>query len=206
MLLPPQSYCILMFFFSFLHQINGFLVFKSNCLLYQYQYRRNTVVILDKDRRWIENPLHFLNVQDFVFYYGDRDDWWGDWNAKETRLIYHKLLPIYHPLYFSCCEMETLAFHAFQTRREAKKYARRRSRFYIRWFSICIDGVRSLWRYKRWNSLGINFQQLWNKYKQQIQQQDPSLEQEELDNKIYRLILYKSCQTNHWIDSLCVAK
>lgn len=187
-----------MFFFSFFYGVNGFIVFNPN------PYRRNTVLILDKDRGWVmENPLHFLTVQEFVFHYGDRDDWRGDWNAKETRLIYHKLLPIYHPLYFSCCEMETLAFHAFQTRREAKKYARRRSRFYIRWWSICMDGVRSLWRYKRWSPLGANFHQLWNKYKQQIQQQEPSLEQEELHDKIYQLILYKSCQTNPWIDSIC---
>lgn len=167
------------------------------------QYRKNTIPILDQDRFFIEKPLHFLSIQDFVFYYGDRDEWWGDWNARETRTIYHKLLPVYHPLYVSTCGVETLAYNVFQTRREAKKYARHRSRFYVRWFSICMDGFRSLWRYKRWRPLGSTFYELWNKYKQQIQEQNPSIGQDELYNKVFLQIIQKSCKTNPWVDSIC---
>lgn len=159
--------------------------------------------MLDHDRVLVEKPLHFLSVQEFVFYYGDRDSWWGDCNAQETRIMYHKLLPVYHPVYWSCVEMEHLAYHAFHTRREAKKYARRRSRFYIRWLSVGLDGVRGLWRHKRWRPLGATFHELWKKYKQQFQQQYPFLEQEELDHQVFMHILYKSCQTNPWIDSIC---
>lgn len=158
---------------------------------------------LDQDRIVVEKPLHFLSVQEFVFYYGDRIGWWGDWDVKETRTNYHKLLPVYHPLYVSCCEIENLAYHAFQTRREAKKYARRRSRFYVRWMSVCMDGFRSLWRYKRWRPLGATFHELEKKYKKQIQEQDPSLGQEELYEKVFLRIIHKSCQTNPWIDSVC---
>lgn len=163
-------------------------------------------IIMDYDRVVVEKPLHFLSVQELVFYYGDRAHWWGDWNARETRLMYHKLLPVYHPLYWSCGEMESLAYHAFLSRREAKKYARRRSRFYIRWFSRGMDGFRGLWRHQRWRPMGATFHELWNKYEQQLQQQYPFLEQEELDHQVFMHILQKSCQTNPRIDSICLEK
>ena len=53
--------------------------------------RRVLVPPLDRHLASHENVRHFLSTEDLVFYYGDRPLL----NAKETRELYHALLPTY---------------------------------------------------------------------------------------------------------------
>lgn len=153
---------------------------------------------LDKDRCYCEKPFHFLSLDDYVFYYGDRTNWWGDLDAHQTRTLYHKLLPIYYPYYLTDYSIETLAVKAFQTRKAVKQYARRRSYFHIRFISMLVDLLHNLWEYRRWGS--ATYEELWQKYKIQLQEQH---QLEATDDQIASTIVLKSCRTNEWIDFLC---
>lgn len=152
---------------------------------------------LDKDRCYCEKPLHFLSLEDLVFYYGDRTHWWGDLDARQTRTLYHQLLPIYYPHYLTDYSIETLAVKAFQTRKAVKQYARRRSYFHIRIMSMFADILHNLWEHRRWGS--ATYEQLWQKYKTQLQEQHL----EASDDRVASTIVLKSCRTNPWIDFLC---
>jgi len=168
----------------------------------QYLYRSLSQT-LDKDRRYYEKPFHFLSLDDLIFFYGDRQRWWGDFNAHETRTLYHKLLPVYYLFYMNCYDLKTLSVKTFQTRKAIKEYARRRSHLPVRFFSTVVDTTRNLWHHKRWSPLGATYEELWTKYKQQLQKQHPELSSQELDHQIATIILLKSCRTNPWIDYLC---
>ena len=151
---------------------------------------------LDKDRCYCEKPFHFPSLNDLVFYYGDRPHWWGDLDARQTRSLYHKLLPVYCPSYTADYSMETLSLMAYQTRKAAKQYARRRSILPVRWFSAALDIAHNLYEYKRWSPLGATYEELWQKYKDQLH---PNA----TDHHIAATIVSKSCRTNEWVDLLC---
>lgn len=152
---------------------------------------------LDKDRCYCEKPFHFLSLNDLVFFYGDRTNWWGDLDARQTRFLYHQLLPVYYHNYITDYGMQSLAFKAYQTRKAVKQYARRRSYFYVRFLSTVVDILHNLWEYKRWRS--ATYEELWLKYKKQLQQENV----EASDHQIACTIVSKSCCTNEWIDFLC---
>lgn len=166
-------------------------------------YRNQLSQVLDKDRSYCENPLHFLSVHDLVFYYGDRENWWGDLGIRKTRHLYHQLLPIYHSYYIVDYNIELLALKSYETRKAVKKYVRHRSYLYVRFFSIIIDTLRSLKRYKRLRPDGATYEDLWKKYEKQILKIEPHINQEELNYKIALTIVHKSCCTNKFIDYFC---
>lgn len=164
------------------------------------------LVVLDKDQFYYEKPLHFLSVPDLVFYYGDRKNWWGDADAHTTRTLYHDLLPIYCPYYTSVYKIDDLAFKAYQTRKAVKQYARRRSYLHVRVFSILLDVVRNLLKYKKWRPVGATYKELWRKYEKQVQKQNPHLQPELLETKVASMIVCKSCHTNQWVDYIANKK
>lgn len=160
---------------------------------------RNTPVIMDKDRYCDERPLHFLSVHDLVFYYGDRARWWGDMGAHDTRSLYHKLLPTYHPFYIMEYDLETLAFKTFETRKAIKTYVRRRSYLHVRMMSILFDLVRNLFNRKKWK--GATFEELWEKYQRQVCAQHPCLSLRDIHERTALTLIHKSCCTNQWFDT-----
>ncbi|KAL7527292.1 hypothetical protein ACHAXR_004297, partial [Thalassiosira sp. AJA248-18] len=65
-------------------------------------------------------------------------------------------------------ELKELAPLAYQARLAAKKYARERSRLPGRIGSMLYDGYRSWRRYGKWRSGGMTWEQVWNKYEDQV--------------------------------------
>ena len=65
-------------------------------------------------------------------------------------------------------ELKELAPLAYQARLAAKKYARERSRLPGRLGSMLYDGYRSWRRYGKWKSTGMTWEQVWNKYEDQV--------------------------------------
>ena len=68
-------------------------------------------------------------------------------------------------------ELKELAPLAYQARLAAKKYARERSRLPGRIGSMLYDGYRSWRRYGKWKSTGMTWEQVWNKYEDQVLQE-----------------------------------
>lgn len=160
---------------------------------------RNTCLVMDKKHYFYEKPMHFLSDHDFVFYYGDRDCWWGDINACETRSLYHKLLPTYHSFYRMDYDLYTLALKTFETRKAAKAYVRRLSFWHVRMSSIVFDKMRNVLVYNRWKD--TTFEELWDKYEKQVRQQYPHLDVEKLHEETALTLIHKSCCTNQWVDT-----
>jgi len=184
--------------FDFVVCANGFLNFPVE----QHKIRNQLSQVLDKDCSYCEKPLHFLSVNDLVFYYGDRENWWGDQGAHKTRHLYHQLLPTYHSYYIVDYNMETLAIKSYETRKAIKQYVRRRSYLHIRIFSIFIETMCNLWKYKRLRPIGATYEELWKKYEKKILETQPHLGTEELNHRVALTIIHKSCCTNKYIDFL----
>lgn len=159
---------------------------------------RDLRVVLDKNRFYDEKNIALLSVQDLVFYYGDREGWWGDMGFHKTRSVYHKLLLTGHDI--SEDDLDTLAFQAFQTRQAIKTYVRRRSYLHVRWASMLFDYTRNLFVYKRWKKK-LTFEEIWRKYEDQVREEFPYLDPAELQEKTARTLINRSYYTNSWIDS-----
>jgi hypothetical protein len=65
-------------------------------------------------------------------------------------------------------ELKELAPLAYQARVAAKKYARERSRLPGRIGSMLYDGYRQWRRYGKWDNSGMSWEQVWNKYEDQV--------------------------------------
>lgn len=139
------------------------------CAFLSVPSRRLLVPPLDLHAPSYENVRHFMSVEDLVFYYGDRPLL----NAKETRTLYHALLPTYYPSYLHDHDPADLARMAVAARSAARAYARRRSYFYVRWASVMFDAARKL----------------FSKQKK--------------DYKTALDVLAASCRTNPRVDRLC---
>jgi len=128
-------------------------------------------------------------------------------------------------------ELKELAPLAYQARLAAKKYARERSRLPGRIGSMLYDGYRSWRRYGKWKSSGMTWEQVWNKYEDQVlreaesdakvlfeecledencvpsemsfgDEEEEGLDDEELTARICLRILERSVVTNDAIDKL----
>jgi len=72
----------------------------------------------------------FTSVEELRDFYGPRQNWWGDYNARETRELYKSLLPTRlldaEYVYPGAHTVEERARVAVAARRAAKMYARER--------------------------------------------------------------------------------
>jgi len=134
----------------------------------------------------------------------NKNAFWGDLDASTTRRLYKTLLPralleLYH------CEgasSEDLAPLAYRARVAAKKYARERSEVPARVAASLFDGWRQFCKYGRFQSSGMSYPQLWEKYATQIMEEDDFENEQDLTSKVCYKILEKSCETNQKVDSL----
>lgn len=122
-------------------------------------------------------------------------------------------------------DVDELAPLAYQARMAAKKYARERSRLPGRIGSMVYDGWRQWRRYGEWRKDGMTWEQIWDKYEQQILREtieedgcdlnkneindriatvqfQQELNDQDLTAKICRRILERSVVTNEMIDKL----
>jgi hypothetical protein len=156
----------------------------------------------------------------------NKNRFWGDFDPVTTRKLYHTLIPrallALHDMGLS--DVDELAPLAYQARMAAKKYARERSRLPGRIGSMFYDGWRQWRRYGKWKFDGMTWEQIWDKYENQIlretvgegfdlgreeacddvvmQNSQMELNDEELTAKICLRILERSVVTNEMIDKL----
>lgn len=142
----------------------------------------------------------------------NRNKMWGDFDTKNTRKLYHTLLPrallgLYELDLFSPTDLAPLAFEA---RIAAKKYARERCVLPGRIAAMVYDGFRSWRTWGTWSMEGMSWEQIWNKYETQIVEEymedhshvDFDELQEEITAQICLRILERSCITNEAIDRM----
>mmetsp|Transcript_10398 Transcript_10398/g.14682 ORF Transcript_10398/g.14682 Transcript_10398/m.14682 type:complete len:432 (+) Transcript_10398:298-1593(+) len=137
---------------------------------------------------------------------GNENKLWGDLDARTARRLYKTLLPrALLELYNLGLRPEDLAPLAYQARVAAKLYARERCQLPPRYAAYAIDGFRQWKNYGKFQPKGMSYDQVWNKYEEQIglelledDQQD--LTDDDVTAKICLKILEKSCKTNEHID------
>lgn len=131
---------------------------------------------------------------------------WGDLDASTCRRLYKTLLPrALLELYRLGLEPQDLAPLAYKARVAAKLYARERCIVPARLWAMGFDGVRAWKKYNRFQVAGMSYDQVWEKYEQEIMDEIENTEgltEEDVTAKICLRILERSCTTNEGVDKL----
>jgi hypothetical protein len=140
---------------------------------------------------------------------------YGDLNASNTRRLYRSLLPT------AVCELvldvevrpEELAQLAFEARKAAKLYARERCHVPARWLANWYDGIRALKRYGRFQTEGMSYDQVFDKYyrrsaleRSSYRDESDEWTEEDIKTQTYMKILESACRTNPLIDRMTLPK
>lgn len=136
-----------------------------------------------------------------------RNGVWGDLDAQTARRLYKTLLPkALLELYKMGVHPEDLAPLAYRARVAAKLYARERCSLPFRVAANLYDGFRQWRRYGSFDTHGMSFQQIWEKYSAVILEQSlessEDLTSDDVTAKICLKILERSCATNEMVDNL----
>lgn len=193
--------------------------------------RRNTLInnSTDYQRRKAAWAAKYTSISSLRSTFGsNKNRIWGDFDPVTTRKLYHTLIPrallALHDMGLS--DVDELAPLAYQARMAAKKYARERSRLPGRIGSMFYDGWRQWRRYGKWKFDGMTWEQIWDKYENQILREtvgerfslgeeaagdnvidsQMELNDEELTAKICLRILERSVVTNEMVDKLFLEK
>jgi len=134
---------------------------------------------------------------------------WGDLDAGTTRRLYKTLLPkALLELYNLGVQPQDLAPLAYRARVAAKLYARERCSLPARVAANLYDGFRQWRRYGSFDTSGMSYQQVWEKYSNVIldelqdDNEEDDLEPEDVTARICLKILERSCSTNEMVDNL----
>lgn len=135
----------------------------------------------------------------------NRNKLWGDLDKTNARQLYHSILPSnLLELHQQGLSPQVLAPIAFEARKAAKQYVRERSQVPSRIFATMYDGVRHLKKYGSWSSKGMSWNEIWNKYEEQImlelEQSNQDVSEVDLSWLVSLRILERSCVTNRNID------
>lgn len=139
----------------------------------------------------------------------NQNESWGDLDAQTARRLYKTLLPrSLLELYKFGVKAEDLAPLAYSARKAAKMYAQYRCRVPSRVAAKLYDGFRQWRNYGSFDTKGMSYQQIWEKYSKVILEES-DLEEEDMNTedvtaKICLKILERSCKTNEMIDKLCM--
>lgn len=140
----------------------------------------------------------------------NRNQFWGDLDAPTARRLYKTLLPkALLELYNLGVHPEDLAPLAYRARVAAKLYARERCSLPARVAANLYDGFRQWRRYGSFDTGGMSYQQVWEKYSTMILEEcqgEEGLTEEDVAAKICLKILERSCKTNEMIDKLVLSK
>jgi len=144
-------------------------------------------------------------VEELRAEYGARRRWWGDYSPRETRALYHALLPkslldedAAEAAEYSLAQRAELAIAA---RRAARLYARERAILPYALGSELLDGVRTLLEGGRFRKEGYSEEQIWEKYAGCLPSDLP--DGAGFSEDVYLTILQKACSTNQYIDRMC---
>lgn len=154
----------------------------------------------------LENNYPLTTVETLRRVYGPRRKWWGDLSAQQTRQFYHELLPV--TLQFEAGDsyevlsLEERARLASTARHAARLYARERCTLVGRLSAHLYDGLRHFKQHGTWRSTGMNYEELWAKYEQQVRAAMPDACETAIREAVCKRILEKSCVTNQMFDAL----
>jgi hypothetical protein len=132
-------------------------------------------------------------VEELRDFYGPRERWWGDFDARQTRELYHSLLPTQMLLDESPLPLEDRAAIAVAARRAARLYARERGLLPVALACQLLDGVRAFAATGCWQPNGLSEEDIFRKY---------TRGRDELNDEVYQLILEKSCTSNMHVDAM----
>jgi hypothetical protein len=159
------------------------------------------------EQRKHEWAATYTNVHCLRETFGDnKNKLWGDLDASTCRRLYKTLLPrALLELYRLGLNPEDLAPLAYKARVAAKLYARERCIVPARLWAMYFDGMRAWKKYNKFQVAGMSYDQVWDKYEQEIMQEIESAEgltEEDVTAKICLRILERSCTTNEGVDKL----
>jgi len=198
---------------------------KATTVLRRRRRRRSRVALDDEEyqRRKQEWADRYTTLDGLRATFGsNKNKLYGDLDAQTTRRLYKSLLPT------AVCELvldlevrpEELAQLAFEARKAAKLYARERCHVPARLLANWYDGFRALRRYGRFQTEGMSYDQLFDKYYQrsELERSVSLLEQEGKRRKKSRVsdewteedmvtrtcmkILESACRTNPLVDRM----
>jgi hypothetical protein len=183
-------------------------------------HQHDVTVISDARKAW---ERKYCSVAGLRESFGtNRNVIWGDFDASITRRLYKCLLPVALLELYETGHVppQDLAPLAYRARVAAKLYARERSHVPARLAAAAFDGYRQWRKYGRFDSSGMSYDQVWNKYAAMIAQEKSSTSQTMTDKpqlakedsdvedndsvtaKICLKILERSCHSNEMIDRL----
>jgi len=171
---------------------------------------------IDYQRRKQEWASKYTSVEALRRTFGSNSNvLWGDLDAGTARRLYKTLLPR------ALLELHQMGVHptdlaplAYQARVAAKLYARERCVVPARVAAEVYDGFRQWRRYGSFQTAGMSYQQVWNKYAADVMDtaaaaqssNGESLTETDVTAQICLKILERSCQTNEMIDKLVLSK
>jgi len=136
---------------------------------------------------------NFTTVEELREFYGPRQNWWGDFDARETRQLYHSLLPKQLLEESAALPVEDRARLAVAARRAARLYARERGPLPVTLACQLLDGVRVFAVSGNWQPDGLSEEQIFAKYATSCGG--------ESEEEVYYKILQKSCTSNLHVDA-----
>lgn len=160
----------------------------------------------ETDQRKVAWMSKYATVAALRRTFGSNRQWYGDLNHEQTRRLYHTLLPkALLELHATGVEAHDLAPLAYQARVAAKIYARERAYRHLSYGSHLLDGFRTLSKYGSFSLRGMSYEQVWEKYAQQVMEEvgDEDLPSEDVTARICWQILESSCRSNAVVDKLC---
>ena len=151
--------------------------------------------------------------------YGTRLNLWGDLSSRETRWLYHQLLPrvlvpgdaadddardeIARAVSLSAkAPLEERARVASAARHAAKLYVRERSILPVRAAVAVYATLVHLQRTGTWSWGGMSPDEVWRKYEKEIAREFPALDEAERTRLVCERVLSKATKTDPRIDKL----
>jgi len=153
----------------------------------------------------------------------NRNKLWGDLDPTTARRVYKSLLPRalleLHNIGKGVLKPEDLAPLAYRARVAAKLYARERCSLPARIMANLYDGFRQWRKYGHFDTHGMSYQQLWEKYATLVLKEckadaaaaaadddgEDDDDEDDLTAKICMKILERSCSTNEMVDNLVLS-
>eukprot|EP00566_Odontella_aurita_P014619 CAMPEP_0113541748 /NCGR_PEP_ID=MMETSP0015_2-20120614/9213_1 /TAXON_ID=2838 /ORGANISM="Odontella" /LENGTH=535 /DNA_ID=CAMNT_0000441707 /DNA_START=700 /DNA_END=2308 /DNA_ORIENTATION=- /assembly_acc=CAM_ASM_000160 len=177
---------------------------------FKFSKRNRALATIDEDeyeRRKLEWAAKYTDVSTLRESFGtNKNKLWGDFDPETTRKLYHTLLPraLMALNDLGVMTEQELAPLAYEARCAAKKYARERCVVPGRIFAMAYDGFRSWRDHGKWNTAGMTWDQVWEKYERQITDEldDADADADELTRQICLRILERSCRTNPNVDKI----
>lgn len=138
--------------------------------------------------------------------YGSSKSIWGEWSCTETRRFYRQQLPVSLRMDgVMGLSLEERARLAAEARHALRVYARERCHLPGRVVAMAFDGMRH-WQtfgYVRWD--GMTWPEVKAKYLRRARLAlGPQASPEELEQRVYELIVERACATNELMDSIAL--